>query len=131
VTNKSEKLFTVHDHRHILDKTIDDLKCLGCSCASLVLRESIEPFQHSLNLNPSYGLLVHLFGCQSERGEKFNQYFHDYLCHSRCRRYLDIDFKPAKEDRDRFEQVHENIVVPTLVRTNLTDMNITKRLTYD
>ena len=124
--NKSEKMFTIHDRSHILDKTKNDLECLGCSCASLVLCESIEPLHGSLNLIPSHDLLVHLFGCQSERGEKFNQYFHNYLCHSRRRRYLDINIKSVKEDRDRFEQVHEDIVAPTVVRNNLIDMNITK-----
>jgi hypothetical protein len=33
--------FTVHDHAHILDETMDNLKGLSGGCSSFVMRESV------------------------------------------------------------------------------------------
>ena len=43
-------LLTVHDRPHILDKTVDDLESLRCSSPSLIVCESIQPLEDSLNL---------------------------------------------------------------------------------
>jgi hypothetical protein len=42
--------FTIHDHPHILDETIDDFESLRCGRPSLVLGESIQPLQHRFDL---------------------------------------------------------------------------------
>jgi len=34
-------LLTIHDHAHILDETMDDLKGLSGGCPSFVMRESV------------------------------------------------------------------------------------------
>ena len=47
-------MLTVHGHPHILDETVDDLKCLSCGSPSLVLREPVEPLQNSLNVLLSF-----------------------------------------------------------------------------
>jgi hypothetical protein len=38
-------LLTVHDHVHILDKTVDDLESLTCSSPSLIVRKSIQSLE--------------------------------------------------------------------------------------
>ena len=43
-------LLTVHDRRHVLDKTVDDIQGVNCSSPSLIVRESIQPFEDSLDL---------------------------------------------------------------------------------
>jgi hypothetical protein len=43
------RLLTLHDHLHILDKTVDDLESLDCGSLSLVVRESVEPLQDHLD----------------------------------------------------------------------------------
>ena len=48
---------TVYDHFHILDETVDDLKCLGRRRPSLVLGESIQPLKNRVNLILSEELL--------------------------------------------------------------------------
>ena len=43
-------LLTVHDRRHVLDKTVDDIQGVNCSSPSLIVRESIQPLEDSLDL---------------------------------------------------------------------------------
>jgi len=55
-------LLTVHDHVHILDKTVDDLQSLTCSSPSLIVGKSIQSLEDSLDFLLSKGLL-HKFDC--------------------------------------------------------------------
>ena len=48
------RFLTVHDHPHILDETVDDLKSLSCGSPSLILRESVESLQNRLNVLISF-----------------------------------------------------------------------------
>ena len=53
---------TVYDHPHILDKTIDDLKCLSCRYPGLVLGEPVQPLKNRVDLILSEKF-VHKFLC--------------------------------------------------------------------
>jgi hypothetical protein len=55
-------LLTVHDHTHILDEAVDDLERLSRGSSSLVLRESVQPLQDSLNVLPTEASL-YKFDC--------------------------------------------------------------------
>ena len=55
-------LLTIHDHAHILDETVNDLKCLTCGSPSLILRESVQPLQDGLDVILSESFL-HKFDC--------------------------------------------------------------------
>jgi hypothetical protein len=48
---------TVHDHPHILDETVDDLKCLCCRRPSLVLGKSVQSLKNRIDLILSKKLL--------------------------------------------------------------------------
>ena len=50
-------LHTIHYYLHIMDKAVDDLEGLRCSYPSLVLGESVEPFQYRLDVLLSKELL--------------------------------------------------------------------------
>ena len=41
---------TVHDHTHILDEAVDNLKNMSYGSSSLVLGESIQPLQDRLDV---------------------------------------------------------------------------------
>jgi hypothetical protein len=45
-----KRLLTVHDHIHILGKTMDDFEYLNCSHLDLILRESVQPLQYRLDV---------------------------------------------------------------------------------
>jgi hypothetical protein len=48
---------TVYDHPHVLYKTVDDLKCLGCRRPSLVLGEPVQSLKNPLDVILSEKLL--------------------------------------------------------------------------
>jgi hypothetical protein len=54
-------LLTVHHHRHILDKAINDFEGLRGSYPSLILGESIQPLEYCLDLVLSEKLLNKFF----------------------------------------------------------------------
>ncbi len=54
-------LLTIHHHLHILDKTINDFKGLRRSYPSLILGESIQPLEYSLDFLLSEKLLNKFF----------------------------------------------------------------------
>jgi hypothetical protein len=56
------RLLTLHNHSHILDKTVDDLKSLRCGSASLIVRESIQPLEDRLDFLLSESFL-YKFDC--------------------------------------------------------------------
>jgi hypothetical protein len=56
-----ETLFTVHHHPHVLDKTVHNFKRLRCGYPSLILGESIQPVENSLDVLISKELLKKLF----------------------------------------------------------------------
>jgi hypothetical protein len=56
------RLLTVHDHPHTLDKTVDNLERLKCSCPSFVMRQSVQPLQDSLDILLSE-IFLYKFDC--------------------------------------------------------------------
>jgi hypothetical protein len=71
--------------------------------------------------------LVHFFGCESKHRQQFDYDFYDRLGHCGSRLDLRINFKPACEVFDAFEDVDKGIValphvlgrlVERLLRTN-------------
>ena len=48
---------TVNYHPHILEETVDDLKCLRCRHPGLVLCESVQPLKNRLDVILSKKLL--------------------------------------------------------------------------
>jgi hypothetical protein len=51
------RLLTIHDHPHILDKSVDDLQSVRCCRPSLLMREAIQPLQHRLDISLSQKFL--------------------------------------------------------------------------
>jgi hypothetical protein len=43
-------MFTVRDHPHILDETVNNLEGLSCGNPSLVSRQSVKPLQDCLDI---------------------------------------------------------------------------------
>ena len=54
-------LLTVHYLVHILEKAVDDLEGLCCSCQSFVVGESVEPLEYRLDVLLSEELLKKFF----------------------------------------------------------------------
>ena len=44
-------MFTVHDHRQILDEAVDNPEDLSCGSPNFVLRQSAQPLQNTLHSN--------------------------------------------------------------------------------
>ena len=63
---KPSKFLTVHDHRHILNKTVNNLKCLRRGDPSLILGESIQSLDYRFDVLLSKKLLNKFF-CVSLR----------------------------------------------------------------
>jgi len=47
---KPHSWLTIHEPPHILDQSVNNSECLSCGSPSLVLRESVEPLQHCLDV---------------------------------------------------------------------------------
>jgi len=43
-------LLTIHDHANILYETVDNLESLSRCCPRLILRESVQPLQDSIDV---------------------------------------------------------------------------------
>jgi len=43
-------LLTIHDVPHILYESVDNSESMSCSSPGLVLRQSVKPLQHCLNV---------------------------------------------------------------------------------
>jgi hypothetical protein len=41
---------TFHDDCHAINKTMDDLQSMRSRCQTLLIRESVEPAQHCLDI---------------------------------------------------------------------------------
>jgi len=50
-------LLTVHDHRHVLDETVNNLESLSCSCPRLIFCEPVQPLQDRVDVLLSENLL--------------------------------------------------------------------------
>jgi len=47
---REERLRTIHDELHIVDETMNNLKCLGSSHASFVEGKPVQPLENILDL---------------------------------------------------------------------------------
>lgn len=58
---KPSKFLTVHNHPHILDKTVNNLECLRRGDPSLILGESIQSLDYRFDVLLSKKLLNKFF----------------------------------------------------------------------
>jgi hypothetical protein len=127
---------TVHNHFHIVHKTVDNLQDVRLHHAGLVLGEPVQSTHYIFDLTVPQQLLCELLCDEFRRlityrhsqgtltesplldlflrlgkdGKHFDHYLYDYLRHQRAQRDLGIYFEAFEEASDAFEEFKESVI---------------------